>query len=591
MLNRPTSCEGCPLHPLSSGFMRPSLAADPYGVALVGEALGADEAEQGQPFVGKAGFKLTRLIEWAGLDRARFDIWNVAWCRPPFNKLEGEEYETGAISHCRSAHWQGLLSRPRVLVPMGNVATNALLGRKQILRNRGYIWPGPSSTHVVPTVHPSFIQRGQSKYSAAFINDIQKAVRLASEGLVVEFTDYLIDPTPRRAYEWAQGYRKALAADPTIRLAYDIETPGKGEDEGDVDGEDASYFIWRVGFSFEGTTALTVPFTPEYLPAIRLLLDSVGEKVVWNAGFDNPRLARNGVEIKGLIHDGMVAWHILHSDLPKGLGFVATFTCPHQSAWKHLSVSSPGFYNCTDADVELRSFQAIEAELKRTGLWEVYERDVLELDPILVFMTSMGMPIDAEVRYDRAKKLTLKQRAVLAEIERQVPQAARRLSPEEGYVRKPAQTDGMVEIRVEVDVERCSQCGVQSPPSTHFTRKTNPIPGTEGRKKADREPNPCFGGGKVSGREEITRFANIEPFKPSREQLIRYHAVLNRPNPTIFDKKLGRRKVSFNEKSIKGLIRKYPADPLYKLVLEYRELDKLGGTYIGRVPDETGSVV
>ena len=65
---------------LSEGFMVPSLAGSAaYGVALVGEALGEDEAEQGRPFVGRAGFKLTRLIEWAGLDRSRFDIWNTAW--------------------------------------------------------------------------------------------------------------------------------------------------------------------------------------------------------------------------------------------------------------------------------------------------------------------------------------------------------------------------------------------------------------------------------------------------------------------------------------------------------------------------------
>ena len=52
-------------------LFNPTLASgrQPYRVALVGEAPGESEAEQGRPFCGKAGFKLTRLIEWAGLER------------------------------------------------------------------------------------------------------------------------------------------------------------------------------------------------------------------------------------------------------------------------------------------------------------------------------------------------------------------------------------------------------------------------------------------------------------------------------------------------------------------------------------------
>src|SRR3990167_7921645 len=179
MLIKPSSCSGCPLVDTSDGFMEPSLATNPYGVALVGEALGEQEAEAGRPFVGPAGFKLTRLIEWAGFDRGRFDIWNVAWCRPPGNALEGQPYELGAISHCRTHHWDRLINRNRVVVPMGNVALGAFTGRKGILALRGYVQGGPSGVHLVPTVHPSFIQRGQSKYSAAFIHDLQKAVELA----------------------------------------------------------------------------------------------------------------------------------------------------------------------------------------------------------------------------------------------------------------------------------------------------------------------------------------------------------------------------------------------------------------------------
>src|SRR5262245_20894034 len=114
MIEKPPTCEGCPLHLTGTGFMTPSLGghkAPHYGVALIGEALGEDESILGSPFVGKAGLRLTRLIEWAGYDRSGFDIYNSVWCRPPENLLEGSQFEHAAISHCRARHWDHLLSR------------------------------------------------------------------------------------------------------------------------------------------------------------------------------------------------------------------------------------------------------------------------------------------------------------------------------------------------------------------------------------------------------------------------------------------------------------------------------------------------
>jgi hypothetical protein len=126
----------------------------------------------------------------------------------------------------------------------------------------------------------------------------------------------------------------------------------------------------------------------------------------------------------------MIAWHILHTDLPKRLGFVATFTCPWQPAWKHLSGSRPAYYNAVDADVEWRSMDFIEQELKRTGLWNVYDRDVLQLEPILVHMSEKGMPVDLEVRYDRAVKLDTDLKRVKAELEALSPLETRKVAHE-----------------------------------------------------------------------------------------------------------------------------------------------------------------
>jgi len=553
--------------------MIPSLATDPYGVTLLGEALGADEAKAGRAFVGKAGFKLTRLIEWAGLDRSKFDIFNTAWCRPPNNRLEGTVHEDTAISHCRGAHWGALLDRSRVVVPLGNVATSALLKRKGILSIRGYVWAG-DGYHIIPSVHPSFIQRGQAKWSAALIHDLQKSVQLATEGLPTHLTSYMLDPSPSGAYQWARSYLLFLEANPNAYLAFDIETPFKKADEDEIvldsDAPDRTWKIDRIAFSFRGLYALSIPWGPEYRAAIALILGSAGPKVVWNQGFDVPRVRREGVVVNGIIHDGMVAWHILHTDLPKSLRFVATFTCPWQPAWKHLSSARPAFYNATDADVELRSMVAIEKELRRTGLWDVYQRDVVDLEPILVHMHQKGMPVDASIRLDRATKLNELLIDVKKKMEECIPLIARRIA--HVYKRDPARRDGLLQRPGHRSESYCPNCDLSRPRRSHFKRfvkRSNPC--------ADYEPRERD----VS----VIEYYRLHPFTPSRDQLIRYHKSRNRALPTVWDAKDRRKRTSFGEKQLKELVIRYADDPLYSLVLKHRSLDKTAGTYIGRIDD------
>jgi hypothetical protein len=498
-------------------------------------------------------FRLARLIEWAGLERDKFTLYDTT-TNPP-----------SSID----------LTRHRVLVPMGNVATSTYAGLEGILTVRGYIQAGQWGNHILPTVSTSFIQRGQSKWSAAFIADIQKAVELAARGLPPQITEYVIDPSPLVAYAWAKDYRGQLLRNPSLRLAFDIETPGKGEDEDGLETDengasDRTYHIYRIGFSYRPLTALSIPWEPQYFAAIRLLLESDGDKIVWNAGFDVPRVRRAGIPARGLIHDGMVAWHILHSDLPKKLGFVATFTCPWQPRWKHLSGSHPGFYNATDADVEWRSMECIDQELRRTGLWGVYQSDILDLEPVLVHMTEKGMPVDSVIREDRAKKLAEKLASAHHEMTSVVPLEARKI--EKVFVNTPKSTEGLLSRPGSRVTTVCSACGAIKPRKDHFKRFVKKL-------------NPCSDAELRRCNVDVQEWYRLAPFTPSRDQLSRYHAALKRPLPMVWDKDLGRKKVSFGEKQLKELRIKYPNDPLYGIILDYRQIDKLAGTYIGRPVD------
>lgn len=231
-----------------------------------------------------------------------------------------------------------------------------------------------------------------------------------------------------------------------------------------------------------------------------------------------------------------------------------------------MSGSSPALYNCIDADVEWRSMQWIEEELKKVGLWDVYVSDVLDLQPILDHMHDKGMPVDAEIRLDRAIKLSDKQSDVLADLESRMPIEARKI--EHVFVNPPDNREGLLERPSSRTVPTCDRCGLERPTKSHFRHLV-------------KKSNPCDGAGIRNIDKPVTEFYRLAPFKPSRNQIIAYNNHFNRFTPLKKDKKTGEKKPSTDEKSLKDLIRKYPLDLFYLTVLESRELQKLQGTYIG----------
>ncbi len=126
---------------------------------FIGEGPGADEDQQGVPFVGRAGGLLTGLIKAAGLTREDVYITNVVKCRPPGNRNpEGDEIASCAPILQRQIE----LLNPALIVVLGNVPLkNFQPGAAGITRERGRVfqyrdWP------VLPTFHPSYLLRQPS---------------------------------------------------------------------------------------------------------------------------------------------------------------------------------------------------------------------------------------------------------------------------------------------------------------------------------------------------------------------------------------------------------------------------------------------
>ena len=129
---------------------------------FVGEAPGADEDEQGEPFVGKAGQLLTKIIETMGLTRDSVYIGNILKCRPdtPGQSAGNRKPTPEEMKTCIPfLHEQIDLIQPKVLVALGATAVEGLLGRTiGITRLRGN-WQTYRGTPLMPTYHPAYLLR------------------------------------------------------------------------------------------------------------------------------------------------------------------------------------------------------------------------------------------------------------------------------------------------------------------------------------------------------------------------------------------------------------------------------------------------
>ena len=148
---------------------------------FVGEGPGKDEDEQGEPFVGRAGQLLTKLIEDIGLTRDDVYIANVVKCRPPGNR-DPQPDEIEACSPFLEAQIAHI--RPRVVVSLGNFATKLLLETKDgITKVRGREYPFREGSVLVPTFHPAAVLRGRGEALAQMRADFVRVKRiLASQG-------------------------------------------------------------------------------------------------------------------------------------------------------------------------------------------------------------------------------------------------------------------------------------------------------------------------------------------------------------------------------------------------------------------------
>ena len=164
--NEVEGCTRCELHRERKNTVF-GVGSESARLMLIGEAPGADEDAQGEPFVGRAGKLLDSMLRAIGLDREQVFIANILKCRPPGNMNPTPEQ----AGECRGyLDRQIELIQPQVILALGAVAAHNLLGVETPigkLRGSTHTLPG-SDIPVVPTYHPAYLLRSPKNKAQSF---------------------------------------------------------------------------------------------------------------------------------------------------------------------------------------------------------------------------------------------------------------------------------------------------------------------------------------------------------------------------------------------------------------------------------------
>lgn len=146
---------------------------------IIGEAPGADEDRQGEPFVGRAGQLLSAMLKAIGLTREQVYITNILKCRPPNNRDPRPEEAA-----CCSPYLQRQIEliQPRLILALGRIAAQRLLQTNTSLaRLRGQVHTLESTqSPVIVTYHPAYLLRSPAEKSKAW-QDLQFAHRFVTQ--------------------------------------------------------------------------------------------------------------------------------------------------------------------------------------------------------------------------------------------------------------------------------------------------------------------------------------------------------------------------------------------------------------------------
>ena len=318
-------------------------------IALIGEALGAQEEKLGRPFVGHAGGVLDQCLHSAGLIRSDLYITNLLKIKPAGNNITPYYIDAQGRGPGRFTDlgmewvhklWKELENvQANVLVPLGKPATLALTGTDKVGQYRGYVMEGRkeiAARKVIPTYHPAATLYGGNYVWRYYISsDIGKARRESDSPAIRRPERELVWPDSfGNACEWLDFMGEAT------RLSIDIEV--------------INYEVSCISIADSPARSFALPMyhTPQPQWTVeeeahlwRRLSQILGNKKVYkifqNGIFDvHFLMTRCGLHVQPItaemFEDTMIAHSIMFPELLKGLGFLGSLYCGSQEYWKSM---------------------------------------------------------------------------------------------------------------------------------------------------------------------------------------------------------------------------------------------------------------
>lgn len=172
---RVAGCTACALHATRTQTVF-GVGNERARLMIVGEAPGAEEDRQGEPFVGRAGQLLNAMLRAIGLDRGEVYIANILKCRPPGNRNPSLDEAAACEPFLRR---QIALIAPKLILSVGAISARNLLGTDApVGRLRGTVHHvGPERVPCLVTYHPAYLLRQPEEKAKAW-QDLQLVVRL-----------------------------------------------------------------------------------------------------------------------------------------------------------------------------------------------------------------------------------------------------------------------------------------------------------------------------------------------------------------------------------------------------------------------------
>ena len=171
-------CSACPLHKSRKNTVPGEGNPNRPDILFVGEGPGADEDDQGRPFVGAAGQLLDKMIEAMGYKREEVFIANIVKCRPPGNRVPLPEEMNACVPYLKA---QIALIKPKIIVALGKTAVQGLLQEDVAITKFRGTWCQYEGIALMPTYHPAYLLRSPGKKGEAWADLKSVLAKLGKE--------------------------------------------------------------------------------------------------------------------------------------------------------------------------------------------------------------------------------------------------------------------------------------------------------------------------------------------------------------------------------------------------------------------------